>query len=802
MYEEQRAKYYGVITTNARQALESKMQEINERLARMEGDEQLRLELYKQIDAIKKEEELAIANAEHYAEVFAKINTDGAVEMALKALKLFEAGKIKEAIALMDEEKLREDIQIFQAMKKNARKLSSQSDTMIQQTVETFMIKAHMYATNLQYGEAFNVYQYAVEGDSTNCNNLMEIARFCGNLNQQERSIAFFQQALRHGKSLTAYQKAELLKDLGYQFVLNNQFSQAHSTLAEALEIVGRLGETDASRFEPLRAEILHRQGVMYKNQKGYDKSKEAYMEAYRIKKRLAEEDPGQYELLFAVTQNNLGSLHWELEEYDKAKLYLQGTLDIYERLAQDDPQKYRTYISMIQTSLGNLFQNTKAYDKAEEAYLEALGIHRQLSIENPWRFEPFLSLIQNNLGGLYRKQEAYDKAKEIYLEALEIRKRLAKDNPQRYEGYVASILKNLGFIYLKQEIYDKAEEAFLEALETRKRLAKNNPQRYEGDVAATQFDLGQLYQDQKAYDKAEEAYLKVLEIRQRLAKDNPLQYKLKLSTTQNHMGRFYRKMKSYYKADEYYLKALEVRKQLATDNPDRYNVFVANTARNISRLHQDLLENTLDMKYQTSGLTYARMSEEVLSIYSTGTRDISDDLRKTALLLRYFENITREGAFVNPRYMQVQSLKKKNQKESDTPPKVANQEQSVTILEAIFREYPENDTIVSKLAKANGILARNYLFVSQFKKSEQVAKKGLKIDDSQEWIHSILALALLYQDKLSEAKAIYVQFKGEPYNKDKSWEEVFLNDLSDLEAAGISHPDFEKIKKLFEETN
>jgi len=116
--------------------------------------------------------------------------------------------------------------------------------------------------------------------------------------------------------------------------------------------------------------------------------------------------------------------------------------------------------------------------------------------------------------------------------------------------------------------------------------------------------------------------------------------------------------------------------------------------------------------------------------------------------------------------------------------------------------EYPENDTIISKFAKANGTLARYYLFTNQFKKSEQIAKKGLGIDASQEWIQSILALALLYQDKLPEAQSIYVQFKGKPYNENKSWTEVFLNDLNDLEAAGISHTDFEKIKKLLEEIN
>jgi hypothetical protein len=122
-----------------------------------------------------------------------------------------------------------------------------------------------------------------------------------------------------------------------------------------------------------------------------------------------------------------------------------------------------------------------------------------------------------------------------------------------------------------------------------------------------------------------------------------------------------------------------------------------------------------------------------------------------------------------------------------------------VDSLKAIHQSYPNNTTITTRLANAYGSLAWFHLFNRQFVEAEQAAAAGLATDPQQEWIHTNLALGRLFQGKWAEAKEVYVSFKGKAYNAQNTWVEIFRQDMEALEAAGITHPDVEKARKLLE---
>jgi predicted Zn-dependent protease len=115
-------------------------------------------------------------------------------------------------------------------------------------------------------------------------------------------------------------------------------------------------------------------------------------------------------------------------------------------------------------------------------------------------------------------------------------------------------------------------------------------------------------------------------------------------------------------------------------------------------------------------------------------------------------------------------------------------------------RIQPQNQEVIKKLAAAHGSLSWYQLFNKKFADAEQAARKGLATDATQEWIHSNLALALLLQDKWDEARAVYEKYKDKAYNDTQSWSSVFRNDIAELEAAGITHPDFKKVRTLLGE--
>ena len=66
------------------------------------------------------------------------------------------------------------------------------------------------------------------------------------------------------------------------------------------------------------------------------------------------------------------------------------------------------------------------------------------------------------------------------------------------------------------------------------------------------------------------------------------------------------------------------------------------------------------------------------------------------------------------------------------------------------------------------------------------------------------LASALLFQGKYGEALQVYSKWKDKPWKDDRfeTFGKVFLEDLKELEEAGIKHPDVEKARRFLKNEN
>ncbi len=726
-------------------------------------------------------------NKEELAKRLVQVDLDQASFFAREALEEFETGSLEKALALMDDEKL-DDFWVNILEQEETVKRAKE------QGIENYMIKARLLSADGKVKEAYKNFLKAIERDSTNVNNLYELAYFCGKINQQGRAINFYQQALLYNKSES--QKALLLHNLGGEFQNNNQYEQTESVYKEALEITRRLAKDNPERFEPYVASTQNNLGLMYVDLNAYEQAESTFKEALKIRKRLAKENPERFEPDVASTQNKLGIMYRNLNAYEQAESAFKQALYIRKHLAKDNPERFELDVAMTQNNLGNLYQNQHAYEQAASSYKEALEITKRLAKDNRERFEPYVAAIQNNLGLIYQNLDAYEQAEGTYKQALEIYQRLTKDNPERFEPDVAMIQNNLGNIYQNLNAYEQAEDAFKQALEIRKRLAKNNPERFEPYVANTQNNLANVYADLNAYEQAEGAYKQALETYQRLAKNNPERFDWYVAGIQNNLGEMYAEQKAYEQAEGTYKQALKIYQRLAKDDSKSYNLYLANTVINIGYLHKALLEQYLDLAYQSSGFKYAKQAEATLSLYSTDIPIIKRYNYRTAELISYFENITVEDLHIQARINKVLPLEEKNRTEADPAKKVANQVKVVGILENVWQQYSENASIIPTLSKAYSSLAWHQLFNRHFVEAEQAANKGLEIDPSQEWINTNLALALLYQGKYKEAKEIYLKLKDKPYGA-ATYSKAFLEDLNALGQEGIIHPDVKKIREL-----
>lgn len=155
------------------------------------------------------------------------------------------------------------------------------------------------------------------------------------------------------------------------------------------------------------------------------------------------------------------------------------------------------------------------------------------------------------------------------------------------------------------------------------------------------------------------------------------------------------------------------------------------------------------------------------------------------------------EQEMVETAIFTLELITEKNNAEKNWQKKVTNQLMLMEVLKNSRKKYPNNPTLINLHASCSGELSWYYLFTQQFKEAEQAARDGMKIDPTQEWINTNLALSLLFQDKWASAKPIYESFKGKAINDQTKWNEVFLQDIADLEKAGVQHPDTKKLKAL-----
>lgn len=83
-----------------------------------------------------------------------------------------------------------------------------------------------------------------------------------------------------------------------------------------------------------------------------------------------------------------------------------------------------------------------------------------------------------------------------------------------------------------------------------------------------------------------------------------------------------------------------------------------------------------------------------------------------------------------------------------------------------------------------------------------QAAKETLKLNPKAKGVNTNLALGYLLSNQWEEAEKIYVEWKGKQFPNDSErrlFDDIFLMDIKDLEAAGITHSNFEKVKKMFQ---
>ncbi len=286
--------------------------------------------------------------------------------------------------------------------------------------------------------------------------------------------------------------------------------------------------------------------------------------------------------------------------------------------------------------------------------------------------------------------------------------------------------------------------------------------------------------------------FVKETDLFEELYRDNPKSESLKngLAISYSKLGDIYQAQGKIDTALGYFVKRSQLAEELYRDNPKSadllfglgvsyYKLSVVNEAMGNPEEALAYLKKALPLFRRLYGITG-------LEKHGQNGNYLEQEIRRL-----------QAPAEANPLLAQITRLERQVQAEQDPAQKAQLQQTLVSTLELLRAQQPENDEIKAYTANAYGNLAWYRLQIQEFQSAEAAARKAVDMHPDAEWVFTNLSLALLYQGKYKDAEALYKRFKGKPYDEKRSWTAVFLQDLDDMEAAGIRHKDVDKARKM-----
>ncbi|NNF35790.1 MAG: tetratricopeptide repeat protein, partial [Saprospiraceae bacterium] len=682
---QQALAYYDIIVTNTNANYSKELNNIKSRLDNLDEDDKDRQVLREQIAALQAEKESLLERAEDLAKQLATVDLDRSSKIANEAYQKFQEGDVKAALLVLDEESLEKSLMESQAEVNILQEKLMKADSALSQSIENFMIKARFCISDRQYDLAYKNYYRAIQADSTNVENLWELADYCSNMNMQKRAIRFYNLALENTTSITS--KIQLLNRLSNQYGYDDKLSEAEASLTLS----------------------------------------SAMMDQLKI------EQPESYYEYLASTKNSWGDYYMSVRDYPQAEKALLTSYEIYDSLTGVNPEKFEPKLADLTRNVASMYRLQMKYTDVESYFMRALEIYNRLAVDDPLTYEVKIALTQELLGNLYFDLDNFPKGEEMLKKALVTYDKLAKKNPKSYEYYRSDILSRLFVGYSKNREIEKAETAIMEVLEIVTRLAEDNPDRYDGNLATVYSDIAILKWNQGKIPEANEQLQKAVSIAKSLAKLSPEKYQVMVARMQSNLAFTYNAMNDYEAADLNFQEVLDIYRPLVEKDPQTFKIRMCYPLVNIAGLNQSLLRKHLDRKFQDQGILALQEAKKLLSGYDTTMRDVKALNAEISRLNEYFVNVTDEDLMVQGEINRVLELGERKRETSDSTLIESLQKESIEIVVQGLSDYSENATMREFGAEFYGNLSWSYLVKKQFLLAEIAASSGYELDSRQE---------------------------------------------------------------------
>ena len=255
------------------------------------------------------------------------------------------------------------------------------------------------------------------------CKNLYRKAIIYARFNKQERAIEWYNEALKHTKSLkNDILKTNILINLGIAHRSNGDKKLALKALNKALILATKSNNLNQ------QIRVLNTVGGVEILLANYSKAQVTFLEALEINKQLKDD------LYQTVLTNNIGNIYYFTFNYEKAITYYFESLKYAEKIED------KFYIVSAYNNIGLIYKQLEKYDEAILNIRNAANYH----LKNDDKYN--LSESYNSLGSVYLDQNKLDSALFYFKKSLRI-----KEETQDSAG-VATVFNNIGATYFMKK--------------------------------------------------------------------------------------------------------------------------------------------------------------------------------------------------------------------------------------------------------------------------------------------------------------------------------------------------------------
>ncbi len=527
--------------------------------------------------------------------------------------------------------------------------------------------------------------------------------------------------------------------------------------------------------------------GRLYQRSKMPEKAIASFQESLKLLEADKEKEEGAE---VASVHNNLAAACLP-SDVSMAISHYETALALYKKLDGTEGTSYASHRANTLFALAEALVQKGNATAAKNKYKEAIRLYESLP-----ELISLKARAHYQLGILYTDEFNLFDAKTQYTKALDLYEKLAAEGDTPNTAVIAALHNNLAVTYSGLDEHPKAIAAYERALECYRELTTTHPDVFLPYVAATLSSLGILFANTQELEKAIAYTHQTIDTYNALSDSFPEQYTHYLATALHNLGLFYFEGKNLEKASHFLNEALSLRKKMALEEPEAFGPDVCATALNLVELYQVLLEDELDMSFQSKSIALLQEVKGRLDRYEDDRLVIKNMKNDCAYYEDYFNSVSLE--VLSLQYVTKKDSELREEKNGTILPseKLIFQKELTALLEEKQRQFPLNAELNTKLAMAYNDLAWLYLRLGQAQEARTFIKKGLALDAASLELQCNLAHCYLLENKGEQALDRYTELLESNTNPQENVAAMIRKDLEILIKDGADSTLLDKVRK------